>query len=82
MKRHAISVTRPPRVEKLRTLVDVRGVGLLADLLALLLFTVSSSCCGFGSLLSSLRSLRRFSGSLGGGGGGGFAGSGSGFGGH
>ena len=64
---------------KPRTLIDVRRVGLLSDLLALLLVTVSGG--RLGGLLCGLCAVS-LSGSLGGGGSRGLAGSGSGFGGH
>lgn len=65
-----------------RTLVDVRRVSLLSDLLALLLLAVTRRR-GLGrSLLRGLGALGGFGGGLGGGGSRGFAGSGSGFRGH
>jgi len=63
------------------TLVNVRGVGFLSDLLPLLLLAISTSR-RLGSLLSSLSTFARLSGSLGGSRGGGFASGRSGFGGH
>jgi len=64
------------------TLVDVRRVGLLANLLALLLVTLSTRGSGFRSLLRSLACLRGLGGGLGSSSHGSFAGSGSGFWGH
>ena len=63
------------------TLVDVRGVGLLARLAPLLLLTVCARGRRLGSLLRCL-GLGGLSRGLGGGGGGSLASSGSGFGGH
>ena len=64
------------------TFVNVRRVGLLADLATLLLFFAALSSWLRRRLLSSLRALSRFGRSLGGGRGGSLASGGSGFGGH
>jgi hypothetical protein len=48
------------------TLIDVRGVCLLSDLLSLLLLTIARRC-GLGCLLCCFRSLGRFGRCLGGG---------------